>query len=172
MEPSILTLDDVHEWPRLLWYYIVILTVGILAYTGFGITAVVFVFLDDPDELLPRWAWIAFYAVASGFAVLSWLLWHKAWRHVAAATADRDGLEELSFPRIGKRFALADHNNVVNLFLLMSVTTLIVSIVVTATDAAIDYVLGLGASFFLIFLLPLYLLAMWQTFSNPRVKTE
>lgn len=144
------------------------LTVGVLFYTGMMIAGFVDVFHDSAQQDISHAVWLVLAAVNAALSVVPSFLWHFVVRNYKArAGASGVGaryLEEVRFPRIGRRFAFTDHANLCFYYMCAAITTLAVTIAVFASDSKIDYILVNTSGIFPLLILVMYACAMYEIF--------
>jgi magnesium-transporting ATPase (P-type) len=148
--------------------YLVFLTVGVLFYTGMMIAGFVDVFHDGAHQDISHAAWLVLAIVNAALSVVPYFLWHFVVRkykaHTGAGGAGVRYLEEVRFPRIGRRFALTDHANLCFYYMCAAIATLVVTIAVFANDSKIDYILVNTSAIFPLLILVMYACAMYELF--------
>lgn len=163
---SLLSLDDIDELPHEFANYLLFLTVGVLFYTGMLIVGLVDVFRDSAQNV-SHVAWLVLAIINACLSLVPYFLWHfvaRKYKRTAAGTAAVRYLEEVRFPRIGRRFAFTDHTNLCFFYLCASVATLVVAVATYATDSKIDYILVNTSAIFPLLTFVMYACAVYEIF--------
>lgn len=158
--------DYAVDWPHRLVSYFVVLTCGVVFYSGMLIAGTLDMHIDRADFTISRTTWLGLAAGNAALALATLFLWKRVSKEYRAlgGTKDSSVITEVLFPHHGRRLALNEHSMLARVYFLSSVATLAATIAVQATNGKIEYILVNTSTLFPVLVVAMYIGVLYESY--------